>query len=146
MNPNWDALDSVYINGYSMTHGKEQHRTATATDRQAREGRPEAVLGLGSRRGLAPDQAVHRASGEAEECEMITFNGKQVIVIAVNGMGDTAVAHPVDALGTTMNIRIEDLRASTVQELEDALTSAPVLPTDEEAAELDALDSLAEEY
>jgi len=77
---------------------------------------------------------------------MITFNGKQVIVAAVNGMGDTAIVHPVEAFGTAMNIRIDDLRADTVQELEDTLNSAPVLPTEEDAAELDALDSLADSY
>lgn len=60
-------LDIVYINVYSITHGKEQYGTATSTHRKARAGRSEAVSGLGPCRGLAQGKTVYRASGEAEE-------------------------------------------------------------------------------
>jgi len=73
---------------------------------------------------------------------MITFNNKQVLVAGVDEAGDMAVVHYVEALGTCANVRVEDLRATTIQELQDALTEAPILPTSEELAELDELDDL----
>lgn len=52
--PGWghslrEVLDIVYINDYSMVHGKEQHRTTESADHQAREGWSKTVSGLGAR-------------------------------------------------------------------------------------------------
>lgn len=53
-----------------MIHGEDKHRTTESADHQAREGRSEAVSGLGACRGLARGKAVYRASGEAEGAEV----------------------------------------------------------------------------
>ena len=53
---------------------------------------------------------------------MITFNSKQVIVVAVDSFRDNAVVHYAEAFGNSSTVRIEDLRATTIQELEDTLT------------------------
>jgi hypothetical protein len=110
-----------------MTHGKEQHGTATNTHREARASRAEAVSGLGARRGLAPGEAVHRASGEAEERQMIVHNDKQVLVTGIDHGGRNARVHPVERLGDCFWVEVGELCADTLQELEDELTAAPVV-------------------
>lgn len=76
---------------------------------------------------------------------MITFNNKAVIIVGVDDAGDHAVCHYVEALGRSATVRVEDLRAVTIDELETALISAPVMPTPEEVAELDEMDELQSE-
>jgi len=59
---------------------------------------------------------------------MITFQGKQVIVAAVDSSGLNADVHYVEALGTTRRVSIESLRSDTIDELEAALGGADVVP------------------
>jgi hypothetical protein len=73
---------------------------------------------------------------------MITFNNKTVLIAGVDDTGDHAVCHYVEALGTSITVRVEDLRAVTIDELETALVNAPVIPTSEEIAELNEMDDL----
>lgn len=53
---------------------------------------------------------------------MITFDNKQILVTGVEAQ--YAQIHYVQALGTSV-VEIEDLRATTIQELEDVLLNAP---------------------
>jgi len=54
---------------------------------------------------------------------MITFNNKQVLVTGVRTQ--YAQIHFAEALGTSAVVEIEDLRSTTLQELEDAVLNAP---------------------
>ena len=58
---------------------------------------------------------------------MITFSGKQVIVVGVDDAGDHATVHYVEALGRSESVPVEELRADTIDELEAALVEAPIL-------------------
>jgi hypothetical protein len=59
---------------------------------------------------------------------MITFNGKQVIVVGIDRYsGGGARIHYVESLGRTEEILIEDLMADTTDELETALSEAPAV-------------------
>lgn len=54
---------------------------------------------------------------------MITFDNKQVLVTGIESQH--AQIHYTKAMGVSATVEISDLRATTLQELEDALLNAP---------------------
>lgn len=58
---------------------------------------------------------------------MITYQDKQVIVTGVDRGGRNARVHPVERLGDCSWVEVGDLCGTTLQELEDELTAAPVV-------------------
>lgn len=54
---------------------------------------------------------------------MITFDNKQILVTGIEAQ--YAQIHYVQALGRSVVVEIGDLRATTIQELEDVLLNAP---------------------
>lgn len=54
---------------------------------------------------------------------MITFDNKQVLVTGVEAQ--YAQVHYAQAMGVSATVEISDLRATTIQELEDVLLNAP---------------------
>jgi hypothetical protein len=61
---------------------------------------------------------------------MITLGcgGKPVIVVGMCKNGAAAIVHYVEALGRCEVVPVENLCATTLGELEEALLTAPVLP------------------
>jgi hypothetical protein len=74
---------------------------------------------------------------------MITYNGKQVLIIGVDRGGSAARAHYVDALGKSEDVPVQDLCADTLDELETALAEAPVIAIPTNPAPREVRESLA---
>lgn len=59
---------------------------------------------------------------------MITYEGKAVTIVGVDAGGSIAVIHLIEAMGISRQVPVQDLCSDTSDELESALSKAPIVP------------------